>query len=101
MGMEWATKNIILSICTPITKYGHHHHHHHHHHLRHLDTNLRTLCNNLIHHHNHNHLHHRLDTNILILCLLILLSTLIRIPFTHNLPENQIVHQLPNLIHVL
>ncbi|KAJ6149826.1 hypothetical protein N7471_001025 [Penicillium samsonianum] len=97
MEMEWATKNIIISICILIIKYGHRHHLR----RRRLDTNILILCNNPIHHHHHHRRRRRrLDTNILILCLLIILCLLL-IPFTHNHPENQIVRQLLNLIHAL
>ncbi|KAJ5822411.1 hypothetical protein N7447_004751 [Penicillium robsamsonii] len=100
MGMEWATKNIIISTFILIIKYGRRHHHR-------LDTNLPILCNNPIHHHyNHSHIHHhRLDTSTLILCLLLILSLLLilclLIPHTHTHPKNQIVRRLLNQIHAL
>lgn len=90
MGMEWATKIIIISICILIIKCGHRH-------------RLSILCSNPIH--NHHPRRHHLNTNVLILCLLIplniLILILILIPFTLNHPENQIVRQFQNLIHVL
>ncbi|KAJ5378194.1 uncharacterized protein N7496_005603 [Penicillium cataractarum] len=91
MGMEWATKNIIISICILIIKCGHRH-------------RLFILCSNPIYNHRRRRHHCRhLNTNVLILCLLIPLNILILIliPFTHNHPENQIVRQFQNLIHVL
>ncbi|OQE11943.1 hypothetical protein PENFLA_c067G07222 [Penicillium flavigenum] len=96
MGTEWATRNIIISICILIINFGHHHH------LHRLHTNHLIMCNTPIHHRQLllRHRHH-LDTHILTLCLLIPLNILILIPLTLDHPVNQIAHQLPNLIHAL